>query len=168
MKGLEAPEMVSLLWPKALKERIKVGGDKAAKVETEVFEPSTQLLDVNVIKQLGRVCHRLESAAAALVHPAVEEVDPAAAAGTVALASKRKALLLPTTNLAFPVRQDADDAELAVLLECYLIRIENVLSTLVLHQLGPFTEVLAALGGALKTDPRYVMMALSKFAMLTK
>jgi hypothetical protein len=38
LKGLEMPEMLSLLWPKSLKDRIKSAGDKEDKVQTEVYE----------------------------------------------------------------------------------------------------------------------------------
>lgn len=82
-----------------------------------------------------------------------------------AAAAKRKTLIHPT-SFAFPVRADATDDELCALLESYLVRVENCLSTLTLHQLGPFTEVLSALGQALKVDQRSIMLALTRFAGL--
>lgn len=79
------------------------------------------------------------------------------------VAAKRKTLIHPTT-LAFPVRADATDDELAALLESYVVRVENCLSTLTLHQLGPFTEVLSALGQAVRLDSRSILMALTRFS----
>ncbi|SCV70117.1 BQ2448_1511 [Microbotryum intermedium] len=163
LKGLEAPELVSLIWPKALKERIKLSGDKDEQQQTEVFDPSSQVLDVSVVKGFGRVTHRLEAVAAALVHP--RRKDGHGDHQTELAVANRQTPIFPT-SLAYPIRPDAADEELAALLEGYLMRIENVLSTLVLHQLGPFTEILAALGSAIKTDPRSIMLALSRYAAI--
>ncbi|SCZ90558.1 BZ3500_MvSof-1268-A1-R1_Chr9g10878 [Microbotryum saponariae] len=163
LKGLEAPELVSLIWPKALKERIKLSGDKDEQQQTEVFDPSSQVLDVSVVKGFGRVTHRLEAVAAALVHP--KRKDGQGDHPTELAVANRQAPIFPA-SLAYPIRPDAADEELAALLEGYLMRIENVLSTLVLHQLGPFTEILAALGSAIKTDPRSIMLALSRYAAI--
>lgn len=77
--------------------------------------------------------------------------------------AKRGPLIHPT-SLAFPVRADATDDELVALLESYLVRLENCLSTLTLHQLGPFTEVLSALSQAVRIDPRSIALALTRFA----
>ncbi|GAA5891803.1 hypothetical protein JCM6882_006212, partial [Rhodosporidiobolus microsporus] len=182
LKGLESAEMISLLWPTAIKERI-VPPDGAKGVadvaKTEVIQDTTpQLLDVNVIKALGKVVARLEAATGLIVHGLEDEsasplltghghdanssARPTTPAIQAALA-KRKTLIHPTT-LAFPVRADATDDELAALLESYLVRVENCLSTLTLHQLGPFTEVLSALGSAVRLDPRSIMLALTRFA----
>ncbi|GAA5975300.1 hypothetical protein JCM11641_005929 [Rhodosporidiobolus odoratus] len=182
LKGLESAELISLIWPTAIKERIVppdgVKGALDVTKKTEVVQDTTpQLLDVNQIKVLGKVVQRLEAACGLIVHGlANESVSPLMAAGSdanlsarpstpaqAAAIAKRKTLIHPTT-LAFPVRADATDDELAALLESYLTRIENCLSTLVLHQLGPFTEVLSALGTAVGLDPRSVMLALTRFA----
>lgn len=108
----------------------------------------------------------MEAVAAAIVHPRRLEEEAAAAnapADSAELAlAKRKTIIHPTT-LAYPIRPDATDSELAALLEGYLQRIENVLSTLVLHQLGPMVEVLKALGDAVRMDPRSMMGALSRY-----
>ncbi|GAA6009282.1 hypothetical protein JCM10207_004334 [Rhodosporidiobolus poonsookiae] len=179
LKGLESAELISLIWPTALKERIvPPSGAKGAAGElakkTEVIQDTTpQLLDVNLIKALGKVVQRLEAACGLLVHgmggditPALPSTNLSARPTTPAQAAalaKRKTLIHPTT-LAFPVRADATDDELAALLESYLTRVENCLSTLVLHQLGPFTEVLSALNSAVRLDPRSIMLALTRFA----
>lgn len=199
--GLESAELISLLWPTAIKERVVppdgVKGAVDVAKKTEVVQDTTpQLLDVNVIKAFGKVVQRLEAASGLIVHGFGDEAGSPQLSGTDANHSarpntatqssqvaKRKTLIHPTT-LAFPVRADATDDELAALLEVrpvsplstlahadrlplsksYLVRVENCLSTLVLHQLGPFTEVLSALGTAIRSDPRSVMLALTRFA----
>lgn len=124
---------------------------------------------------LTRSALQLESVCGALVHgvknglatpPQVpnSSARPSTPAQQAA-AAKRKTLIHPT-SFAFPVRADATDDELCALLESYLVRIENCLSTLTLHQLGPFTEVLSALGQALRVDQRSVLLALTRFAGL--
>ena len=165
LKGLETPEMISLLWPKSLKERIKIIGDKETAVPVaEVYDPSTQLLDVALVRGIGRVCHRMEAAIAAIVHPERWEQSKLLNSldnGQLTLA-KRQLLIHPTT-LVNTIRSDSTDDELTAFLESYICRIENSLSTMVLHSMGEYVEVLAALGKAIKTDPRYVMSALSKY-----
>ncbi|GAA5935233.1 uncharacterized protein JCM15063_000976 [Sporobolomyces koalae] len=182
LKGLESAELISLIWPKSLKERVEKPGEKSEK-KTEVIEDDTPpLLDVQLIKSFGKLVQRLESVGSLLVHgfesddlthPAVfgsshpqsdsNSRPSTPATQALAVAAKRRTLVLPTT-LTFPVRADATDDELAALLESYIVRTENVLSTLALHQLGPFTEVLSALGQALRLDGRSVLLALTRFA----
>lgn len=169
LKGLETPEMISLIWPKVLKERVKLAGikDESAVPDAEVYDPSTQLLDVTLVGGIGRACQRLEAAVAAIVHPERWEDTRLALSpkpGQLTLAKRR--LVVHPAALALPLRQDATDVELAAVLEVYINRIENVLSTMVLHQLSGYTEVLAALGGAIKVDPRYLASALAKFGRL--
>ncbi|BGP32802.1 cysteinyl-tRNA synthetase [Rhodotorula toruloides] len=184
LKGLESAELISLIWPRVLKERIvpasadRDGSAAAAEIakKTEVVQDETpQLLDVNTIKALGKVVQRLESVCGVLVHGVENGVatpphlsNSSARPSTPAqraAAAKRKTLV-HLTSFAFPVRADATDDELCALLESYLVRIENCLSTLTLHQLGPFTEVLSALGQALRIDQRSVLLALTRFAGL--
>lgn len=106
----------------------------------EVHDPSTQILDHTLIRELGRVCQRLEMVASSLAHPErPEDRQPGDAAGRLTLA-KRKTLH-PTALSFAGVRPDATDEELGIVLEHFLVRIEHALSTLVLVQLGPFAEV---------------------------
>lgn len=186
LKGLESAELISLIWPTALKERIapasaEAGADATtgglAGQKTEVVQDATpQILDVNLIKRFGKIVQRLESVCGVLVHGFGDDspgtlgllgdgnsaARPSTPAQREALA-KRGPLIHPT-SLAFPVRADATDDELVALLESYLVRLENCLSTLTLHQLGPFTEVLSALSQAVRIDPRSIALALTRFA----
>lgn len=62
--GLESAELISLIWPKALKERVEKPGEKSEK-KTEVIEDDTpQLLDVQSIKNFGKVVYRVSNSAA--------------------------------------------------------------------------------------------------------
>lgn len=64
--GLESAELISLIWPKALKERVEKPGEKSEK-KTEVIEDDTpQLLDVQTIKSLGKVVQRVSIVARSL------------------------------------------------------------------------------------------------------
>ena len=57
--GLESAELISLIWPKALKERVEKPGELSEK-KTEVIEDDTpQLLDVQTVKNLGKVVQRV-------------------------------------------------------------------------------------------------------------
>jgi adenylate cyclase len=180
LKGIEAPELLSLIWPKSLKERNRVGVDEAEAEGVqvaEVHDPSTQIMDVALVKSIGRVCLRLESAASYIIHghPVDDSLPispanggPIAVGSNAVVATIRPKVAINPSTLIYPIRPDATDDELAALLEIYLIRIENVISSLVLHNLGPYTETLAALASALKTDPRYVLNALSRFSALMR
>lgn len=75
---------------------------------------------------------------------------------------QRKSRLHPHL-LAYPVRLESTDEELAAVLENLVIRIENVLSALEMRALGPMSEVLAALGEAIRVDPRVILHALETF-----
>ncbi|KAK4700749.1 hypothetical protein P7C70_g5496, partial [Phenoliferia sp. Uapishka_3] len=162
LKGLETPEMLSLFWPSALKDRIK--SESGEKAQTEVHDPTAQVLDHSLVRELGRVCHRLEIVAANLAHP--ERLEDHPDAGLHLSQMKRKTMTHPTALTFAGIRPDSSDEELGIVLEHFIMRIEHALSTLVLHQLGPFAEVLAALGGALKSDPQYILNALSRFALI--
>ncbi|KAM0746823.1 L domain-like protein [Meredithblackwellia eburnea MCA 4105] len=165
LKGLETAEMLSLFWPSALKDRVKKG-DKNDKVQAEVHDPGAQMLDHSVIREFGRVCQRLEMVAANFAHPPQFEANHSPEAATQLVLAKRKTHMHPPSLSFAGIRPDSSDEELIIVLEHLIVRIEHSLSTLVLHQLGPFAEVLAALGGAMKSDPRYIMNALSRYGSL--
>ena len=142
LKGLETAEVISLIWPKALKERIKAEGAKVDAVQAEVYEcvstdrhaksgqradwysslrPSSQVLDVALVKALGRVTHRLEAASAAIVHRSSweeqrYEFEQSQQDGQLAVV-RNPALRIHPTTLAYPIRPDSSDDELAALLE---------------------------------------------------
>lgn len=65
LKGLETPELLSLMYPKQLAGRLDAREDAAA---PQVFEPMPSLLNTEEIKALGMICLRLEALSNAQVH----------------------------------------------------------------------------------------------------
>ena len=186
LKGLEAPEFLSLIYPTQLAGRLKHNPDAVDELgltlgqngnntlldrPAETYEPIPHLLDVYQIQQVGMLCLRLEAATATIFKP-----PPPLPASTSPLSTPSRSPhlgLRPPVNrkrsihpflLSYPIRLDATDDELAVILEGLVYRVENVLSTLVIHQLGPYTEVLSALSEATRIDPKSIYQALSIFA----
>ncbi|KAI5474923.1 adenylate cyclase [Pseudohyphozyma bogoriensis] len=167
LKGLETAESISLVWPTALRARIENKVNAAGAAPTElVHDPSTQLLDATMVREIGRVCQRLEAAAGLIAHPEHFSDSPEESTPEGRLAIIKKRMTIPHALSFSGISPTATDEELAAILEHLIVRVEHCLSTLVLHQLGPFTEVLSALGGAIGTDPRYITNALGRFAAL--
>lgn len=183
LKGLETPEFLSLVYPKALAGRLKYTATQSdgivagAAGTTQMFEPVPQLFDVHQMQNLGMVTIRLEAAAARQVSPPLAYQTPLLGASTTSptisldgspmLTRNRKKSVHPFLT-AYPIRLDATDEELMSLLEGLVIRVENVVNTLTLAQLGPYSEILGALNQATKIDPKAILQALSMFATLTQ
>lgn len=62
--------------------------------------------------------------------------------------------------LAYPIRLESTDEELAAVLENQVIRLENVLSSLQIRALGPIADILAALGDTISPPQRELLRAL--------
>ena len=148
----------------------------------ETFEPIPHLIDVYQIQQLGQIVLRLEAAGAAICRPALPSVQahmatvaawspatPRSPMGSVASGSggARRSRRYQSKHphlQSYPVRIDSTDEELFAVLEGFVIRCEHVLSSLALHSLGPYNEVLAALASAVKLDADSVLKAIAVFA----
>ncbi|KAL0087646.1 hypothetical protein J3Q64DRAFT_1657804 [Phycomyces blakesleeanus] len=77
----------------------------------------------------------------------------------------------PDQSLVFNVldnhiKEDAGDEELLILMENFITRIENAVSTLYLQKVGRFAQVLEKLGEAIDMDPSYIMKALQMYAQV--
>jgi adenylate cyclase len=175
LKGLETPEVVSLLYPAALTDRLRhpergMGdGDDPASKPAEMYEPIPQLLDSSQVRRLGTLCLRLESVSAANSHPLFNygRGNDQLGASSSSPPQPPPKILHPHLSLEhYPVSLSATDEELLAMVQGMVIRIENVVSTLVLHQLGPHVEVLSALAHAIRVDSRYLEHALSIFGAL--
>ena len=160
------------------------GGAGVADRPAETFEPIPHLIDVYQIQQLGQIVLRLEAAGAAICRPALPSVQahlatvatwspatPRSPMGSVASGGgggggRRSRRYQPKHPFlqAYPVRIDSTDEELFAVLEGFVIRCEHVLSSLALHSLGPYNEVLAALASAVKLDADAVLKAITVFA----
>ena len=182
LKGLETPEFLSLLYPPALagrltggksKQEIVTGIQSAEKRSSPLLPTLSQnqpLIDLQHIRNLSNICLRLEALSAGPGHHLYEtpsntspsnQNSPAIGYNTSTAAPRRRIALSSHLLWANAIRQDATEDHLIVFLELMIVRMENVLSTLQLRQLGPFVEVLSALGAAIKTDPQYILQALS-------
>ncbi|KAI8097230.1 uncharacterized protein BX664DRAFT_292635 [Halteromyces radiatus] len=62
------------------------------------------------------------------------------------------------------IMQCASDDELMILMENFVTRIENAVSTLYLQKVGQFSVVLEQLGDALELDPTHVLRALQMYS----
>lgn len=187
LKGLETPEFLSLLYPTALAGRLTGGksreavmtGADAVNLQSSpsmgLATPVQSLLDVQDIRNLNSICLRLEALSSGREHRLYElpsnsaqpnSNSPAIGLTASTAAPRRRITLSPHLAQAQIIRPDATEEQLMVCLELFIIRIENVLSTMQLRQLGPFTDVLAALGDVIKSDPQYIMQALSMMAQM--
>lgn len=190
LKGLEMPEFISLIYPRALAGRLNnqgasLGGPDS-KVD-EVYEPAPRMLDVAHIRQLATLVVRLEAVSAAAVHAPLsfnhDSTSPisskannnetavggkttlTAATNNKTMNTRPKSKLLNRHLLTYPIRLESTDEELAAILENQVIRIENVISSLELRSLGPIYDVLLALGDAVKVQPNVLLHALETFGI---
>ncbi|KAI9310979.1 hypothetical protein BX666DRAFT_2032469 [Dichotomocladium elegans] len=62
------------------------------------------------------------------------------------------------------ILHNASDDELILLMENFVTRVENAVSTLYLHKVGHFAQVLEKLGEAIELDPSHILRALQMFA----
>ncbi|KAI9020827.1 hypothetical protein CLU79DRAFT_755752 [Phycomyces nitens] len=62
------------------------------------------------------------------------------------------------------IKEAATDEELVILLENYVSRVENAVSSLYLQKVGHFATVLEKLGDAIELDPTHILRALQMYA----
>ena len=189
LKGLETPEFLSLIYPTALAGRLTGGkskevvapgaiaGDTAA-AQTGAGPPIPRLqplIDSLDVRSLTNTCMRLEALSAGKTHHLYElpsatsqsnQNSPTIGFPAPAAAPRRRTTLHPHLLTLNNVSPDSSDDQLLVLLELLVVRIENVLATLQLRQLGPFADVLSALGDATKMDPKYILHALQTLSQM--
>ena len=147
LKGLETPEVLSLVYPKQLAGRLEE--TKTDAPEAQVYEPTMQLLDIEEVKQIGMLCLRLEALSNHSVFPGIlpskgsgsdgrglEQDANGESAALVPLShnARRKAVEAALVErpelLIYAIRDDATDEELAGILEQLTTRIQNTVSTL--------------------------------------
>lgn len=187
LKGLETPEFLSIIFPNALAGRLSGGQSKEALMsaaqllQAKSGNPSGQpilqsILDHQELRALAALCLRLEALSAGNEHrfyesssstsPHVGHHSPALGYGHSSAAPKRRTTLSPHLLASIVVRSEATDEELLVLFESLLVRIENALASMQLRHLGPFTDVLAALGDAVKIEPGFILQALTMLSQM--
>lgn len=188
LKGLETPEFLSLIYPTALTGRLTGGKSKEASASAGPTPspaaltkpllsglPPPQLIDPQEARNLSNICLRLEALSAGEGHRLYElphfNSQPNNNSPTIGFpasnaAPRRRITLSPHLLNISPIPAGATDEQLLVLLELLVVRVENALSTLQLRQLGPFTDVLAALSDATRIDPQYILRALQTLSHL--
>lgn len=186
LKGLETPEFLSLIYPNALAGRLSGGQSKEAMLsEAQMastksgplasLPPPRALIEHQDVRSLANLCLRLEALSAGNEHRLYElsnntstsnHNSPAIGAVTSVAAPRRRTALSPHLLSSTMIRPEAQEEELLILLELFVVRIENALSTMELRQLGPFTDVLAALGDAVKIEPKFILQALTMLSQM--
>ena len=157
LKGLETPEYLSLIYPKAIAGRLSKNtltpilpatadgavGAAAARSPTlaHTFDAAPQLLDVQQIQGLGVLMLRLEAAVAPRYASANEGLMSPGSPSTILdsnqrLSRKHRTAHPHSTN--FPLRADSSDVELLAVLENLVARCENVVNTLVVQSMGGY------------------------------
>lgn len=186
LKGLETPEFLSLIYPSALVGRLSGGKTKETMLsdaqlqlvksgqQAPVIAPRA-LLDHQDVRSLANICLRMEALSAGNEHRLYEPPSnvstsnhnsPAIGFTSSMSAPRRRIALSPHLLSSSMVRTDAPEEELLVLLELFVVRIENALASMQLQQLGPFTDVLAALGDAIKIEPKFILQALTMLSQM--
>lgn len=187
LKGLETPEFLSLIYPSALVGRLSGGKSKEAmlsdaqqlqlaKTGQQAIVPAPRaLLDHQEVRSLANLCLRMEALSAGMDHHLYETPShtstsntgsPAIGVHTSSAAPRRRVTLSPHLLSSSLVRPEATEEELLVLLELLVVRIENALAAMQLQQLGPFTDVLAALGEAVQIEPKFILQALTMLSQM--
>ncbi|KAI9592287.1 hypothetical protein BDF19DRAFT_416382 [Syncephalis fuscata] len=128
LKGLEGAEVLSLIYPQALRRRwdftdISNNGTKGSSSN----EPTAvQILDPDTVRQLGFFCLRLERITS----------------GTVISLKRKSRIDYLNGLLTFHVKDNAEDEELLRITENLITRIENATSTLYLNRIEGYADVL--------------------------
>ncbi|PKK77171.1 PP2C-domain-containing protein [Rhizophagus irregularis] len=117
LKGLENPEVLSLVYPEALKGRMEE--DLARDRISKLYDPQApQSLNPAIVKMIGQLCLRLERLSS----------------GNVIVRNPRNSRLdLFLSGLSY-VKDNATEEELLKIMESLVTRIENSISTLSLTQ----------------------------------
>ncbi|KAF9433779.1 cysteinyl-tRNA synthetase [Entomortierella beljakovae] len=151
LKGLETPENLHLIYPRGLAGRLTLDPSKlmsgASMAEAQIAPIVVQstVLDAASVRSLQLICLRLERVAsgATALHGRVTD----------------QSLAL----LSLPIKDNADQADLARIAEHYIVRIENCFSQLYMAKSGYFVNVFESLGRAIDTDPSYILRALQMY-----
>ncbi|KAF9393077.1 cysteinyl-tRNA synthetase, partial [Podila verticillata] len=142
LKGLETPENIHLIYSRSLAGRLAMAsrGPVLEIVESTALDPAS-------VRALQTICLRLER-----------------------LASSGESTLVPLVPLvpllAIPIKDNADQDDLARIAEHYICRIENCFSQLYMAKTGHFVEVFESLGKAIGTDPSYILRALQMYCTI--
>ncbi|KAF9920313.1 cysteinyl-tRNA synthetase [Linnemannia zychae] len=145
LKGLETPENLHLLYTRMLAGRFAVDSLAVSAAPNAVVQQptveDTMVLDVASIRSLQSICLRLERLVSGAGRPTEQ---------TLAL-------------LSLPIRDNADQDDLARFADNCISRIENCFSQLYMSKSGQFVQVYESLSKALNNDPNYILQALQMY-----
>ncbi|KAL1918835.1 uncharacterized protein VTP21DRAFT_2857 [Calcarisporiella thermophila] len=156
LKGLETPEDVTLVYPRALSGRVKrvIGENRVSAqglVESDSFKAScinlfgqakAPLVDPELVRTLGYLCLRLERVTA----------------GNPSKSSPRHDYM--GRMMTAHIKEEAKEEDLLRILENLIGRVENITSTLYLAKVGRFVQTLQEVGQAAGMDGAAVLRAL--------
>ncbi|KAH8922757.1 L domain-like protein [Atractiella rhizophila] len=159
LKGLEQKEIITILYPKELANRIPQvaaleNGDTIS--DEVVFEPSMdRLFRYDEIVDLARLVLRLEKVTSTLCRrdTSTELSTPLSPGG-----SDSSHLLM------LHISPDASDSDFEVYCRHFMDRIENCVSTLALNRMANGQDILSILGQALNSTVSLLDMILSVFS----
>ncbi|RUS20664.1 hypothetical protein BC937DRAFT_94676 [Endogone sp. FLAS-F59071] len=177
LKGLETPELLFVVYPKQLADRMEYDKLKAMVADTPqptagLTLPSVEkekqtdrnlgnydmtgshILNPEMIRALGYMCLRLEQVVSICTNP------------QIIVGNRMSISDYMDDPLMLPVDEHADDLELLKIMEHFITRIENAANTLYLKKVGHFAKVLEQLGEAIEVDPMHIVRALQMYAQV--
>lgn len=138
LKGIETPEHLSLVYPKILCQRFNAPALTASSGgEMQMYEPTSQLIELEQLRLLAMLCLRLESLCDGKTFPGI---STPADGNRLHLPAERTSIVAsklsryPELLLGLNSRDEATDSELAVVLSHLIGRIRNCASTLMLQR----------------------------------
>ncbi|KAG8927072.1 cysteinyl-tRNA synthetase [Tulasnella sp. 417] len=165
LKGLEVPETLSLVYPKELAGRLKLG----ARNFTSKLAPNRIQFSLEQLRSLARLAIRIEALASdrvfrptAIMHRSYSLQPTKRANDPNNFTHADVEFLLP------PIDDNATEAHLLQIIDSLTLRIENALLVIYLKHVGGYHSVLAALEQATKVDAGILIRALSMLESLTE
>ncbi|KAG8936815.1 cysteinyl-tRNA synthetase [Tulasnella sp. 418] len=175
LKGLEVPEMLSLVYPMDLMGRLRYLADEDSGGSLNARRVQ---FSVDQVRQLAMLAIRIEALASGRVFQHSSTLTRNASivsAATVTgiegdmsseMVDHSKRLYANPEVLMPAIKDNATDADLLMLMESLSMRVENAISTLYLKHVGGYHDVLAALEQATRVNPSMLVQALSMFGKL--
>ncbi|KAG8898061.1 cysteinyl-tRNA synthetase, partial [Tulasnella sp. 403] len=174
LKGLEVPEMLSLVYPRELVGRLKLLETEETPENASAAAAASRVqFSVEQIRSLAMLTIRIEALASNRVFRSTSTFSrnlsiqsntgadaPIDEADHSVFMYANPELLLPT------IKDNATDADLLYLMDSLSLRIENALASMYLQKVGGYHQVLAALEQATKVDAGMLVQALSMFGSL--
>jgi adenylate cyclase len=159
LKGLEVPEVLSSVLPRALLGRLKL----SQSTNTPAAASRVQF-SVEQIRQLGGLCARLEALSSGRVLRDIALQRNPSAPNSGREESGEGVLMYANPVLLMPdIRKEASDEDLLTILDSLSLRIDNALGSIQRHQVSGYDDVLAQLGDAIRLDPSMLVQALAMY-----